>query len=93
MKRKTISLILLAAAAALGIYSMFALPAVVKVQIGLAGQTANTMPKFLAVIIPVGLTVIGSVMELTSKEEKNIKGLIVSIAGVAVLVLSLIFNS
>ena len=50
------------------------------------------MPKMLAIIIPLAVSVVGSVMNLTGKEEKNKKGYILSIVGIAIMVVSLIFN-
>ena len=68
------------------------LPEVVAVQVGFDGKVSNTMPKVLAVAIPFGVSVVGSVMHLTGKEEKIGKGFILSVAGIAIMVLSLLIN-
>ena len=92
MKKNFINIILMAAAIGLGVVSWFLLPDVVAVQVGIDGQITNTMPKALAIAIPLGVSVVGSVMNLTGKEEKNQKGYILSVAGMAIMVLSLLFN-
>ena len=92
MKKNLISILFVVAAIGLGIISCFLLPDVVAVQVGVDGQITNTMPKLLAIIIPLGLSVAGSLMNLTGKEEKNIKGYILSVVGIAVMVLSLLVN-
>ena len=92
MKKNLISILFVVAAIGLGVISWFFLPDVVAVQVGVDGQITNTMPKLLAIIIPVGLSVAGSVMDLTGKEEKNIKGYILSVVGISIMVLSLLFN-
>ena len=92
MKKKWISILLVAAAIGLGVISWLLLPDVVAVQVGVDGQIINTMPKLLAIAIPVGLSVAGSVINLTGKEETNKKGYILSVAGIAIMVLSLLVN-
>lgn len=92
MKKIWISVILIAAALALGIISWFFLPDVTAVQIGFDGQATNTMPKLLAIAIPFGISLIGSIMNLTNKEEKNGKGLLLAVIGLAAMILSLLFN-
>lgn len=92
MKKNWISILLLVAAVGLGILSWFLLPDVVAVQVGIDGQVTNTMPKALAVAVPFGLSVVGSGMNLTGKEENKKKGYILSVVGIAVMVLSLLFN-
>lgn len=92
MKTKVISVILIAAALGLGIFSWFVLPDVVAVQVGLDGQVSNTMPKALAVAVPLGISVVGSVINLTSRDEKNSKGFLLSLVGLALMVLSLLVN-
>lgn len=71
--------------------SMMVLPDTVGVQIGLDGNISNTMPKFLAVLIPFGLTLAGSFMSYKG-EENTSKGFIISVVGIAVMVITLIVN-
>lgn len=92
MKKKLISIIFVIAAIGLGVISWILLPDIVAVQVGFDGQITNTMPKVLAVAIPLGVSVVGSAMNLTGKEESNKKGYILSVAGIAIMVLSLLFN-
>ena len=92
MKKNLISILLAAAAIGLGVISWLLLPDVVAVQVGIDGKISNTLPKVLAVAIPFGVSVVGSVMNLTGKEETNKKGYILSVAGIAIMVLSLLVN-
>ena len=92
MKKKLIGILLIAAAIGLGVVSWMLLPEVVAVQVGFDGKVSNTMPKVLAVAIPFGVSVVGSAMYLTGKEEKIGKGFILSVAGIAIMVLSLLIN-
>ena len=90
MKKKLINILLVFAAIGMGVISWLLLPDVVAVQVGFDGQITNTMPKVLAVAIPLGVSLVGSVMNLAGKKDK--KGYILSVAGIAVMVLSLLFN-
>lgn len=92
MKGKIISILLIVIAMGLAIYSWFMLPAVVAVQVGFDGQVTNTMPKLLAIAIPLGVSVVGSVMNLNMKEEKNLKGIVLAVIGIGGMVLNLVFN-
>lgn len=92
MKKNLISILFVVAAIGLSVFSWFRLPDVVAVQVGMDGQVTNTMPKVLAVVIPLGISAAGSVMNLTGKEGKNQKGYILSIVGIVVMVLSLVVN-
>ena len=92
MKKKWISILFVAVAIGLGVISWLLLPDVVAVQVGIDGKITNTLPKVLAVAIPFGVSVVGSVMNLTGKEETNKKGYILSVAGIAIMVLSLLVN-
>lgn len=90
MKKNSISILLVIAAIGLGVISWLLLPDVVAVQVGFDGQITNTLPKIPAVAIPLGVSLVGSVMNLTGQKDK--KGYILSVAGIAVMVLSLLFN-
>lgn len=92
MKTKCISIVLIAAAIGLGIFSWFVLPDVVAVQIGLDGQVSNTMPKALAVAVPMGISIAGSVMNLTGGDEKKSKGFLLSLVGLALMAVCLLAN-
>ena len=90
MRKNFINILLVIAAIGLGVISWLLLPDVVAVQVGFDGQITNTLPKIPAVAIPLGVSLVGSVMNLTGQKEK--KGYILSVAGIAVMVLSLLFN-
>lgn len=90
MNRKTISIILIAIGIILGAVGYAILPEVVAVQVGFDGSVTNTMPKLLAIGLPLLITIIGSVINV--KEDDNRKGLVLSIAGIVVMVITLLFN-
>ena len=92
MKTKVISSILIVAAIGLGVISWFLLPDVVAVQIGLDGQVSNTMPKALAVAVPMGISIVGSVMNLISRDGKNSRGFLLSLLGLTLMAVSLLVN-
>ena len=92
MKRNWISIFLIIIAIGLGICSWFLLPEVVVVQVGMNGQATNTMPKLLAIIIPLGISAAGSVINMTNKEENNVKGFVLALFGIAAMILTLFFN-
>ena len=74
MKTKWISIMLLVIAAGLGIVCWLVLPETVTVQIGTDGQASNTLPKLPAVLIMLGISVAGAVMNLRGKTEKKTRG-------------------
>ncbi|MDD5791226.1 MAG: DUF1648 domain-containing protein [Erysipelotrichaceae bacterium] len=90
MNRKTISIILIAIGIILAAVGYVILPEVVAVQVGFDGSVANTMPKLLAIGLPLLITIVGSVINV--KEDDNRKGLVLAIAGIVVMVITLLFN-
>ena len=92
MKKNWVSVALIVAAVVLSVISWILLPDVVAVQIGMDGQASNTMPKAFAVVIPLGISVAGSVMNLKSDGENTKKGFLLSLTGIVVMVLCLLFN-
>ena len=92
MKKNWISIILIIIAIGLGICAWFLLPEVVAVQVGMNGQVTNTMPKLLAILIPLVISAAGAVMNLTSKDENSMKGFILVFVGIAVMLLTMLFN-
>lgn len=92
MKNKLINVILIIVAVGLGICSWFLLPEIVAVQIGFDGQISNTLPKLPAILIPLGISVAGAVVNLTGKEKKNTNGYVLLFIGIAVMLLTLFFN-
>ena len=71
MKKNFINILLVIAAIGLGVISWLLLPDVVAVQVGFDGQITNTLPKIPAVAIPLGVSLVGSVMNLTGQKEKK----------------------
>lgn len=63
----------------------------VTVQINMSGNPSNIYPKILAVILPTVLSIGGSLGYYFSKEKEK-KYLILSIIGMAILVITLVFN-
>lgn len=92
MRKNLISAVLIVLAIGLSVFSWFFLPDIVAVQVGFDGQVTNTMPKIFAVAVPLGISVAGSVMNIMGKEEINKKAYTLSAVGIAVMVLSLLFN-
>ena len=92
MKKNVIPIVLLVAAILLGVVCFFLLPDVVAVQIGMDGQPSNTMPKTFAIVIFLGVSVLGCVMNLTKKAEDRKKGYVLSALGIVLMVLTLFFN-
>lgn len=92
LKKNLINILLVVVAIGLSVVSWFILPDVVAVQVGVDGQVTNTMPKVLAVAIPLGVSVVGSAMNPAGKDKKNKKGYILSVIGIVIMVLSLLFN-
>jgi len=60
----------------LGIIGWSLLPDVVAVQIGFDGQVSNTMPKVFAILLPIAISVIGSIICLKENQTKS-KGVII----------------
>lgn len=92
MKNNWINIILLIIAIGLGICSWILLPEVVTVQVGMNGQATNTMPKLLAIIVPLGISAAGSVINMTDKKENSMKGFVLALVGIAAMILTLFFN-
>ena len=92
MKKTIISIAVIVIAVGLSVCAWFMLPPVVAVQIGLDGQAANTLPKLPAIAIPLVISVAGSVMNLTNKENGSSKGFVLGIVGIAVILLTLFVN-
>ena len=75
----------------LGIYGYMVLPDMVTVQIDISGNPSNIYPKILAVVLPTLLSIGGGLGYYFSK-EKGKKYLILSVIGLLISVITLIFN-
>lgn len=85
MWRKVLSIILIVAAAALSIFLWFRLPEKVVSHYGLDGKPSQTTPKVLAIGLPLVLTVVGAVLNLTDRTASGKKALAASIVGLIVM--------
>lgn len=92
MKTKIIAGTLGIAAAALAVYSYMILPDTVAVQIGVDGQVSNTMPKLFAVILPLVITLGGCGVTVFGKKESKVKGIVLSVVGIGVMIVTILFN-
>ena len=92
MKTKIIAGTLGIAAAALAVYSYMILPDTVAVQIGVDGQVSNTMPKLFAVALPLVITLGGCGVTVFGKKESKGKGIVLSVVGIGVIIVTILFN-
>lgn len=92
MKTKIIAVTLGIAAAALAVYSYMILPDTVAVQIGVDGQVSNTMPKLFAVALPLVITLGGCGVIVFGKKETKVKGIVLSVVGIGVMIVTILFN-
>ena len=92
MKKNLISIILLAVSVVFSVILWFILPDVVAVQISTGGEVSNTMPKALAILIPLGVSVFGAVMNLTDKAETKVKGYVSMGIAIFMMLFTLIFK-
>lgn len=90
--KKKVSLSFLVLAVVLSCISFVLLPDSVVIQIGADGQPSNTLPKILAILIPLGITVAGSLLHYGSNDTSDKKGLLMAIVGIVIFVFSLVAN-
>ncbi len=92
--RNIIAILLLVLTLGLAVWAYTALPETVTTQVSLSGGSATTMPKLLALLIPVALSAGGAAACLLNKTDAKAKtkGVIVSGVGAAVIILTLIVN-
>lgn len=90
MNKKLILLIaIIVVSLALAVVSFLLLPEQVVVQVSMSGEASNVMPKILAVILPLALSVLCGVMYYTTKRGGYLAA---SLIGLLLPVLTLIFN-
>lgn len=89
MNKKIICISLISAAVLLFIISFILLPDVVAMQIQLNGQLGNYMPKYIALVIPLIIELIGT---LAYYKENNNKYLVIAIVGIIMAVITLVMN-
>lgn len=91
MNKKILLGIIIVISLGLGIYGYMVLPDMVTVQIDISGNPSNIFPKILAVVSPILLS-IGGGLGYYFSEEKEKKYLILSVIGLLISVVTLIFN-
>ena len=92
MWKKGLSIILIVAAIAFAVFLWFHLPDRVATQFGLDGQVTRTYPKLLAIGLPLGLTIVGSVLYFLSGERRNARAIAIAVIGLVAMVATLFFN-
>ena len=89
MNKKIICISLISAAVLLFIISFLLLPDVVAMQIQSNGQLVNYMPKYIALVIPLIIELIGT---LAYYKENNNKYLVIAVVGIIMAVITLVMN-
>ena len=89
MNKKIICISLISAAVLLFIISFLLLPDVVAMQIQFNGQLCNYMPKYIALVIPLIIELIGT---LAYYKENNNKYLVIAVVGIIMAVITLVMN-
>ena len=89
MNKKIICISLIIAAVLLFIISFLLLPDVVAMQIQFNGQLGNYMPKYIALVIPLIIDLIGT---LAYYKENNNKYLVIAVVGIIMAVITLVMN-
>ena len=89
MNKKIIYISLISAAVLLFIISFLLLPDVVAMQIQFNGQLGNYMPKYIALVIPLIIDLIGT---LAYYKENNNKYLVIAVVGIIMAVITLVMN-
>lgn len=89
LNKNIISGLVFSIAIILSLYSYFNLPETVIVQIDFSGNPSNTEPKIFAIFIPMVLSIGGTLGYYKSGETKP---LFISIIGIIIMILTLIFN-
>ena len=89
MNKKIICISLIIAAVLLFIISFLLLPDVVAMQIQFNGQLGNYMPKYIALVIPLIIELIGT---LAYYKENNNKYLVIAVVGIIMAVITLVMN-
>ena len=92
MNKKVLLGIIIGVALGLGIYSYLVLPETVVVQVDLSGNPSNTYPKAVDIAIQLVLSIGGGLGYYFSKKNEK-KYLILSIVGIIVSVVTLIYNT
>ena len=89
MNKKIICISLISAAVLLFSISFLLLPDVVAMQIQFNGQLGNYMPKYIALVIPLIIELIGT---LAYYKENNNKYLVIAVVGIIMAVITLVMN-
>ena len=91
--KKTICLFFAIASVVLGCIGFFVLPENVAVQFTFTGDHVNRMPKIVAILVPMFISIVGVYFHTKGNDESSkTKGLILSIVGVVVIIATMIVN-
>jgi len=88
--RIAVSAAIAGVAAALAVIGYFVLPETLTVQMSLTGNPGNTMQKLTALGAALLISLLGAALGYFS--ARRARGIIVGIAGIAVLILMFVFN-
>lgn len=70
----------------------FVLPDTLVVQVGMDGTPSNTLPKLAALLIPLAVSVIFSVLYMNGKERDRTKNLLVALLGIVIYAVMFVMN-
>ena len=91
MNKKIILIVLVLVSIGLSIYGYMVLPETVTVQIDMSGNPSNFYPKTLVIASQLLLSIGGGIGYYFSKEKEK-KFLVLSIGGIIVSVITLVYN-
>ncbi len=90
---KPLLVLLLAINLGLAAAAYFFLPDTVTTQIGVTGNPSNTMPKVVAILIPLLIGISGVALRAAAVNENNRrKGLFLSLVGIAMFIITFFVN-
>lgn len=90
--KKSVVILVLVIAIALAVASWFLLPARVTIQYDFEGNPSTTVPKLAAVLIPIVLAAVGTVVGLTGDEDVSKRGFVVTVVAIVIQAFSLLFG-
>jgi len=89
-KKRLVTVVILLCALAIAAAGFVLLPETLTVQISFSGEPGTTLPKLLGLAIPFALCAVFAVLYV--KNEEGSKNLLVSLIGLALLVVTVVFN-
>lgn len=93
LKKETLTgSIIIAVSVVLTVVGFLILPEELTVQIGLDGQASNTLPKLPALLIPLAMSTVFSILYMRGTEDKKSRNLIVAVIGIGAAILMFVVN-